>query len=455
MKFLNRERELTKLEQEWASSSSSFIPIYGRRRVGKSRLITHFLQDKEHVYYLAAQESSKEQVKELKELFARKLGDEFLLESNITDWKSLFTYLKNNLGDKKIIIALDEVTYLIRSDRSLPSYLQKFWDEFLKDSNIMLILSGSLVGLMKESILEHSSPLYGRRSGQIHLQPLGLGPLIQFSQRMEQAINLYSVCGGVPKYYEQIDFADKFQDTINKMLTPESFFFQEGTFLLTQEFKELGNYNSILKSISKGNTELAKISNDIGLESRKMSNYLDTLHELGFIKKVKPITSSKKRYRGYRYFLKDNFLDFWFRFIFPNRSHIESGNFSYDNIEQKLKQFVSKKFEELCRDSLRGHYEKVGTWWYKENEIDLVGLDEANTKILLGECKWSENKVGIETLKNSEKTAQLVDWNKNSRKVSYALFSKSGFKQDLMELDNERSDLDLYDLGALEKVFQS
>lgn len=451
MRFLDREEELSFLEDEWEKDRASFIPIYGRRRTGKTRLMHEFLKDKEHVYHLASQESKGEQVNSFKKSLAQSLDDEFLKQTEMRDWKDLFSYLKKNLDkEERFAIAIDEITYIIKRNKSFPSYLQDLWDNFLKETNIMLLLCGSLVGLMKESVLSHSSPLYGRRSGQIHLKPLAPHTLNEVIKNEEKAVQLYSILGGIPKYYEMIDYKKDFSEIINTILKPESLFFEEGTFLLGQEFKELGNYNSILKSISKGNTRLSNIANEIGMDTRKLSNYLDKLYELGFVIKEKPITVTKKRYRGYNYRLKDNFLDFWFKFVFPNRSQIEERSFSYSEIHNKMNKFISKKFEDICKKEVAKDYKKVGKWWYKSNEIDIVGLDEEDRSIAFGECKWTKNRIDENVLRDLKNKSKKVRWHDDDRKEKYYLFSKSGFTQDFRAI-GEKDEVILHDLSFLRK----
>ncbi len=445
MRFLDRDSELSFLEKEYEKNRASFIPIYGRRRIGKTRLMNKFMNNKKSIYYLAAQESKEEQAKGFRLTIANELQDEFLKQSSINNWKDLFSYLQNNLDkSEKLVIAIDEVTYMIKRDKSFPSYLQRFWDEFLKNTNTMLILSGSLVGLMKESILNHSSPLYGRRTGQIHLKNLKPRNIHKLTKNPEKTVKIYSILGGVPKYYEEINLNKSYPEIINDLLKPESFFYEEGTFLLGQEFKTLGNYNSILKSISKGNTELAKISNNIGIETKKLSNYLNTLYELSLIKKEKPITNTKKNYRGYKYRMKDNFLHFWFKFIFPNRNHIERRNLNYNNIKEELKLFTSKKFEDVCKNHTKENYGKVGKWWYKEDEIDIVGLNQNKKEILLGECKWRNKKTGKKTYYQLKEKAEKVRWNQDNRTEEYAIYSKKGFKDELKEISKNKNNIKLY-----------
>src|SRR3989338_2835620 len=166
MRFVNRRHELEHLEKEFRDNQAKLIVIYGRRRIGKTRLIEEFLQGRENSgYYLAAQESDFQQIAEFKEILGHLLHDDFLLQNQFAGWKSLFTYLEKVWPkEKKTILAIDEVTYIIKSNPSFTSYLQKCWDTFLSKTKTMLILSGSLVGLMVEEVFGEKSPLYGRRT---------------------------------------------------------------------------------------------------------------------------------------------------------------------------------------------------------------------------------------------------------------------------------------------------
>src|SRR3989338_1776706 len=276
--FVNRTKEMQLLDEEFTHKGARFIVIYGRRRVGKTRLIEEFIKDKDSVYYLAALESEAQQIKELKTLIGRKLNDELILTLELTDWKQLFSYLEKILPkDKKMIIVIDEVTFLIKNNSSFVSYLQKFWDQFLSKTNIILILSGSLVGLIIKEILAEESPLYGRRTAQIQLEPLLFSHSIEFMKTtFEESIALYSVTGGIPQYLLQID-QPFIQFLKKKFFYKDGFFYQEGQFLLSQEFKDPSTYIDILKAISFGNTKLNEISNFTGIETKILSRYVDKI----------------------------------------------------------------------------------------------------------------------------------------------------------------------------------
>lgn len=289
MRFVNRKKELEHLEKEYSNNKANFIVIYGRRRIGKTRLIEEFIKNKKTIYYLASQEADFQQIQEFKNLIYDQLKDDFLKENRFESWPLLFSYLEKIWPkNEKIILAIDEITYIIKQNPSFTSYLQKFWDNFLSKTNTTLILSGSLVGLLIESILSHNSPLYGRRTSQIHLKEFTFKDSLEFMKNkdIEDQIKFYSVTGGVAKYLLLINQNENFKDFLqNKVLNKEGFFSKEGIFFLTQEFKEPSTYLNILKAISFGNSKLNEISNYTGLDGKKISSYLDILINLGIIKK--------------------------------------------------------------------------------------------------------------------------------------------------------------------------
>lgn len=469
MKFVNRKRELRHLEEEYAHSTAKLMVIYGRRRVGKTRLIEEFLKDKPNsAYYLAAQENDQQQIEEFKTVIYPLLKDDFLLQNKFTDWKQLFLYLEKIWSkDKRIILAIDEVTFIIKSNPSFTSYLQKFWDSHLSKTKTLLLLSGSLVGLMIKEVLDHGSPLYGRRTSQIQVEPLAFREINEFlpHRSLREKIEFYALTGGVPKYLILISPGETLADFIvKKCFSPEGFFYQEGLFLISQEFREPSTYLNILKAIAFGHTKMNEISNFTGIESKKISSYLDLLMELGFVTKEIPVTEKEQQYRGAVYQLKDNFLSFWHRFTYPGRSRIElhEEKLLYTEKKEEIQEFMGKKFEDICRQFTHEYfsYEKVGKWWgnyrdetgkRKEVEIDICAVDKSKKKLLLGECKWSDNVHPFFLLQKLEKKAESIGWNKTDRKTEYILFARSFSDKDKL---NSRKDVSLFDLEDLEKKWK-
>ncbi|RMH78535.1 MAG: ATP-binding protein, partial [Calditrichaeota bacterium] len=170
--FINRERELDFLEKQYAQSEAALIILYGRRRVGKTRLLREFVRGKPHLYFLADDQLSHQQIRSFQDMAAEQLGDSMLPGLQFSTLEHLFRYLVEHLPlSSKWVLVIDEFQYLVKSEPATPSIFQRLWDLHLKDKPIMLILCGSLTGMMERYTLNYSSPLYGRRTGQIKLRP--------------------------------------------------------------------------------------------------------------------------------------------------------------------------------------------------------------------------------------------------------------------------------------------
>lgn len=463
MTFVNRKSELQFLENQFKSNNASFIPIYGRRRVGKTELIREFTKNKPStIYYFASELETQNQIEELKQQINKVIPNSFLQSNTFTNWSDFFNFLETIWPkDKKIIFAIDEVTYIIKQDKEFSSVLQKFWDLFLSQTQTLLILSGSMQSLMLKEVLGYSAPLYGRRSGQIHLKEFTFKDFCNFFEKtsLKNLIEIYSITGGVAKY---LTIANKYKTANslikNEFLNPNSFFYNEALLLLAVEFREVTFYNNILKSIAVGKNSLNHIAQYMGVEEKKINSYLEVLIRLNFVKREIPVTLNEKKFRGANYFLHDNFLKFWYGFIDKTRSEIEMNKFdeAMQIININFNKHVSFVFEEICREFLfRTNYiMRIGREWgkYKQNnetksfEIDIVGINEDNSKILFSEVKWRDNVDGKELLNTLKNKAKHVKWRKEQRDEDYILFAKS-FK-------NKPDNCTCYDLDDLKKVFQ-
>ncbi|OYT62742.1 ATPase, partial [Methanosarcinales archaeon ex4484_138] len=391
--FVDRGPELELLNMEWASSGARLIVLYGRRRIGKTRLLLEFIRDREGVFYIAADSAPKQQIEELKEKMAEYLRDPLLAQLEITDWNQLFEYFIKNISDKRVYLVIDEFSYMIRSDKTILSTLQRLWDLKFLDTNIFVVLSGPLLGLMSEKVLSHSSPLYGRRSRDILLDKLSFSFTGDFSRmNFEDRAKLYMTIGGVPEYLLKASEYETFTDFIElEFFRKDGYFYREPYFIISQEFKELKTYFSILNAIAYGSTRPGEIANSVGIDARKIYPYLDNLIRLGFVERTVPIVSSGK---AGIYTIKDNLFDFWFNFVHRHRERMERGVFILRNDE--LSGYLGKRFEIFVRDDLfkyiplSNRFDRIGKWWHRDIEIDLVALNEKSREILFIECKWKD-----------------------------------------------------------------
>lgn len=462
MKFIGRKREMEKLESEY-SRDSSFVVIYGRRRVGKTTLIKEFLKNKTAFYFLATEEIESQSMKRLAGVVARTTKNRLLQNATFTDWLDLFQVIADYEPEKKKVLVIDEFPYLVKTNSAFPSILQNAWDEILKDNNLMLILSGSLIGMMQKHALSYDSPLYGRRTSQMRLAPLSFTDIyavqnLSFTESVEQ----YAVTGGVPKYLEFFEDGRELTEQIkDAVLSQNGFLYEEPFFLLKSESMTAVNYFSIIKAIADGNHKIGKIAGVLGIESSKLTPYLSTLSELGFVEKRTPVTEKNpEKSRKGLYFIADNFIRFWFRYVYPYKGELELDNMQIVLEEMKKDfetKFVAFAYEDICKDIFanlckRGVVDfvpsQIGAYWLNDytgdTEIDVMAVDNQNKRIFAGECKYHRNPVDAPVYYAlKEKVLNVGEIRKSypGYDVIYGIFSKSGFTQRMLDAARETSNL--------------
>jgi AAA+ ATPase superfamily predicted ATPase len=449
MKFINRIRELAFLEQEYSLERSSFVVVYGRRRLGKTELIKEFIKDKQQtVYFLADKSSESIAINLFKDVITRSLGKQFLTDVSFSTWDQLFQYYLQELDfSVKQILVIDEFHYLVWANPSFPSILQRIWDEYLKERNIMLILCGSSVSMMLSEVLNYDSPLYGRRTGQIQIEPLTFLSFREFYPDSDNIslVELYGITGGVPKYMEFFNSREPLISQIRESyLNVDHFLNQEARFILSEEINEPINYFSILKSIAGGNHTIAGISNDLKFPLQKITPYLHTLQQIGLVERIVPVTETAphKSKKGL-YQIRDHYLRFWFRYIFPYLSDIAMGHTDWllEKIRKEYSDYMAPVFEEISRQLIPsiypGKYTRIGSWWDKRNEVDIVCLNPETQLVLAGECKWTEKLVGIEALSKLKEYTKVINFGFQPAGIRFIIFSKNGFTKELLRLQDE------------------
>jgi uncharacterized protein len=401
--FMGRSNELRSLEKSWADPAGAFLPVYGRRRVGKSELIRHFIGQKRGIYYVGKQAPADLQLREFMRDAAECLGEPLLAEIQVDGWARAFKLIEERWkGPEKLILALDEFQWMCEVSPDLPSVIQEAWDRRWKKGGIMLILCGSYLGFMEREVLGKKSPLFGRRTGQILLRPFDHKEAALFHpgySLVEQA-RTYFVCGGLPFYLKCFSQGRSVEQNIaDAFLTETGLLRREADFLLREELRELVNYHSILMALAEGKHTNSGISAASGIGDRALHFYLTTLMELGYVRKKHPLTGSAAQVRQGRYVLDDPLLRFWFRFVFPQTSLIARLGPSAAMerlIKPGLDAYFGICFEALCREALPMIYARegvtaafeVGEYWDKDSQIDVVGLRKDGWTDL-GECKWT------------------------------------------------------------------
>ena len=448
MSFINREKEMETLNREY-KKQNRFVVIYGRRRVGKTTLIKEFIKDKKAFYFFADKQNENLQIERFKNQIVENFKDEFLKKIEIKDWDTLFEYLIMKISNEKFVLVIDEFQYLTLINKNFSSIFQRIYDEKLKDKNVMIILCGSLISMMYSETLAYDSPLYGRRTAQIKLQPIKFKYYDKFfkNNSTQDLIELYSITGGIPKYILSIDRDQSALYNIeNNLFDKNNYLYSEPKFLLQEEVNDLSRYFSILNAISIGHTKMSSISSYLQINAGGISAYILKLIELDILEKEIPITENIDNSKKVLYRIKDNYLKFWFAYIYPYQSYFEIENLTYvkNKINNEFELYVSKIYEDLARESIWENIPfpllKVGRWWDKNTEVDIVALGE-NNKIVFGECKYSKKQVGLSILKQLQEKAKNIKWNNNNREEYFILFSKSGFSEELEELAQKEKNI--------------
>jgi uncharacterized protein len=399
--FLGRRAELEILEQSWRASTGAFVPIYGRRRIGKSELILHFLRDRPAIYHVGKVAPAELQLREFLDEAARALAEPLLAQVAATTWRAALEAVDQAWkGPGKLIIALDEFQWTAGASPELPSLLQELWDRRWKRGRVMLILCGSMIGFMEREVLGAKSPLFGRRTAQIRLAPFGLRDAAAFHPRWSRTdqARVRFVVGGVASYLRAFDPARSFEQNLaDNLLSEFAPLFREPEFLLREELREVGSYQAVLSAIAAGETTIRGIAHAAGLPERGLTYYLDQLQSLGYVARRFPLTGQRANPRQIRFVLEDPLLRFWFRFVFPHRSAVQRLGASRalgELIKPELDAYFGTCFERLCREALADRYVaegvptfEIGEYWDRTVQIDVVGLrDDGWTD--LGECKW-------------------------------------------------------------------
>lgn len=459
--FVDRELEMETLQNEYDRDGSALVVLYGRRRVGKTTLISEFIKDKKALFFLASEEAEAQNRNAFKEKVAEFINSDLLRGADIKSWDVLFKAIMDTPFDSKPVIVLDEFQYLGKANPAFPSIFQRIWEEILKDKSVMVILCGSLISMMESQTLAYGSPLYGRRTAQIRLKQIPFGYYHEFfpNKSRRELIEMYAVTGGVPKYIELFSESKDIYTAIEKcVLNRSGYLYDEPHFLLQQEVSEVGSYFSIIKAIAAGNSKLSAISAVLEIKATSLTKYLKTLIDLDILEREIPITEEnpEKSKKGL-YKIKDNYLRFWFAFVYPNMSFIESGHSSVvmNKIRKSLvKNHVAFVYEDVCKermwdlnaeDAWPFHFTKLGRYWDSKDEIDIAALDPEGKNLILGECKYWSEPVGVSVLRDLEAKTDSVAWEQDKRKVWYVLFSASGFTDELKALAHSRGDLLLCD----------
>jgi len=443
--FIDRKIELEQLSHLYGSDHAELFVLYGRRRVGKTELLRAFCADKPHIFFIATLSSDAEQLATISQQIYGFDHKEVPAGFTFPSWEAAFQALADIPMQRRPIIIMDEFTYLISGNKAIPSILQKVWDEKLKNTQLMLVLCGSYIGMMETEVLGYQAPLYGRRTASTFLRALDLPSSSLFFPHysVEEQFLSWAILGGMPYYLRTFSDSQDILVNIRKHIldAQTGALFNEPRLLLMEELREPRNYFSILRAIAQGRTRLNEITQASGVgEATSVARYLDILQQMHLITRRVPATETQpeKSKKGL-YQIDDHFLRFWFRYVQPNQSGLDLGladAILKQRIWPDVDHFVSAAFEEaslafVARLAQTGGLtflpERVGGWWDREIEIDVLAISQTTNAALVGECKWSVNPIGTNIFLDLKRKSQVLMKNYGIQEMQFALFSRSGF----------------------------
>ena len=438
--FIGRTVEMSELNRLYGTGSFEMPVIYGRRRVGKTRLITEFIQGKKAIYFQARRTNAVANLHGFSQaILAGSVGAAGVA---FRSFDEAFDALATMARTERLIVVIDEYPYLAQSNPEISSLLQDKIDHLYKETKLMLILCGSSLSFMEEQVLGYESPLYGRRTAQFKIMPLD------------------GMTGGIPAYIEKVDPTVSLEDNIKRLfLTPTGYLFEEPSNLLLQECRNPEQYDAIVQAIAQGRSKISEIASSMGIPASNVKSYVDKLASLGIVERELPLneTSNKRAV----YLLSDQMFRFWYKFVPQNNGLIQNdmAEMAYRRIEPHVSDYMGTVFELICRQYV---YElaragelgvvpaTVGRWWGTDNrtrtqeEIDLI-VDDGEGAALFAECKWRNEPAGEDVLEKLVYRSELF----RRQHKSYVIFSKRGFTQGCQEAAASRGDTKLISFAEM------
>jgi AAA+ ATPase superfamily predicted ATPase len=447
--LFDRERELEELDYVLHETGAHFLTVSGRRRLGKTTLLVEWSRTSgvPTIYWIASRVSTVQLLRSFSQATYSHAHPDVPTDPDFSypTWEMALRQVGELAHTRRFIVILDEFPYAVEVEPALPSVLQNVWDQALKQTQVYLILCGSHVGMMEE-LHAHQAPLFGRIAGHLRLGPLPFSATADFlpTYALDRRVAVYAMLGGVPAYLERFSDQSSLADNVRRHLfRPTGMFRTDPQYLLHDEVQQPHNYLAVLLAIAAGNHTQSDIIKATGLEN--ITAYLHRLQELHFVRREIPATvpeAKRATSRKGRYDLADPYLRFYYRFIHPNQHLLEQGLYDWlwKLISEQLPSYVGLyAFEELCREwvlikaranELPFVPERVGSHWSPEAQIDVVAINWRLKNILLGEAKWTQDRVRRSTVRELvDKTEAVVPDGGEGWTVHYVFFARSGFTE--------------------------
>lgn len=445
LNFIGRKHELTLLDEQFAKQEAALLILYGRRRVGKTRLLTHWLKqyEGEGLYWVAQPSSSQLQLRAFSQAIYNFANPDrpAPLEFSYATWEQALEQVAELATTRRFFLFIDEFTYLLMNDPSIAGVFQNGWDHLLKQRNLFLVLCGSHLGMMQRHTLAYQAPLYGRASAQLRLEPLPFGVSAEYFPNYDAAerVALYSIFGGIPAYWERVNQSLSISENIRlQLLTPNNLMQAEPRLLLQDFVREPDNYVAMLTAIANNYRTQKEISTFTGLSQGHVSQYISTLNDAGFVERRVPVTAKVNARTG-RYHIRDPYLRFYYRFLASRQAQLALNiqEPALAEVKRHLLDFIgTHTWEELCREwtmragangTLPFLVDQVGGLWTKTAQIDVAGSNTMKKTLVLGECKWSPKVQGVDVLEKLVRQSADVIPTQGKWRIFYVGFARGGW----------------------------
>lgn len=446
MEFLNRADEVAAIESRIESTEADLLVVYGRRRVGKTELLTYLAGRHRSLYFEAIDGVARDQLADMTAELARATADPVLASQPLTNWEAALAAIGRFAEREPTLIVLDEFQLLAKQSPELETTLSRWWRTTGRNLPITLVLAGSELAFFEDRVL--AGQLYGRRTGQLKVLPFLAKESALFHPGFspEDRVRAYAVCGGVPYYLARFpDHRPLTESLFTQVIERSGLLHDEAELIIRQSVADPTNYGSVLRAIAAGHNRNNTIADQTSLEPSHIAKVLSTLMRLGLVERVRPVTASI-RAKKIIYGISDQFLRFHYRFIEPSRTRLRTTALAKGYLESKvlpeLDHFASIAWEEICQEYVLRtvpEVSAVGRWWgqvptgqgrrSEEREVDVVGVDANSRPLVVGMCKWTGTPVDFDELNLLDRLRHHIEGSDGSE--TRMLFSRSGFSDRL------------------------
>jgi uncharacterized protein len=447
MRFLNREDELAMLGQRLTSERAELLVVYGRRRVGKTELLSHLAATTRSLYFEATDTVRNDQLADLTAELRRVSDNELLAAQPLTNWEAALAAIAAFTGTQRTLVVFDEFQLLAKQAPELETTLSRWWRTTARNLPITLILAGSELSFFEDRVL--AGQFYGRRTGQLKIEPFLAveAALFQPRYRPEDCVRTYSICGGIPYYLERFSDQRSLADNmLAEIFERTGLLHDEAELMLRQSIADPSNHIAVLRSIAHGQNRNNEISQRTSLEPAHVTKILSSLERLGLVERLRPVTASPQS-KKVSYRICDQFLRFHYRFIEPARSQLRTSALArvylHDTVMPQLDHHASLTWEDICRQHVlrtTPRISEVGRWWgqvptgegskTEEREIDIVGIGPGRRPVVVGMCKWTTSRVDLSELNLLDRLAPYAGQAESG--LQRVLFSRGGFTERLL-----------------------